>query len=333
MPSIPFSSPLTFPDNSRRVLVTGAAGFIGSHTVDLLLGHGNTVWGIDDLSTGKRANVAEARRRGFRLVDEDLLASGVMDETVREFQPDAIIHLAGLVSVTLGQEIPQRNFRLNVEGTQVVAETARRHGVGRIVFASSAAVYGDLEELPLSEDAPKEPKSNYGVAKWLSELLLASYARSYGMTCVSTRFFNVFGPRQDPRSPYSGVISIFAERFARGNGCTIFGDGFQSRDFINVSDVARGLVRCATLPEVVSGAYNLCTGQRRTLLELVDVLRDRFPEAPEITFGPERSGDIRHSQGSPAKAESLLGFRAERDFGDGIGELVDSLVLPMRTAA
>jgi len=317
----PFQQP-----QGQRFLVTGAAGFIGSHTVDMLIDQGHQVVGIDNLSTGNLENVKRALTSGqFRLEKRDMMEEGAMDELVENFQPDAIIHLAGLVSVTLGQDMPEQNFRLNVESTKVVAEAARNHAVKRIVFASSAAVYGDLETLPLTEDLPKEPKSNYGMAKLMSELLLQSYAQSYGIDCVSCRFFNVFGPRQDPHSPYSGVISIFAERFAKGLQSTIFGDGQQSRDFIFVKDIAQGIVRAATNESVASGAYNLCNNQRRNLLELVDALASHFPAAPPVQFGEEREGDIKHSQGSNDKACAELGFAPQVSFEEGIAALVDSM--------
>ncbi len=310
----------------KKVLVTGAAGFIGSHTVDLLLREGHQVVGIDDLSTGNRSNVADALQSGrFHLEVGDMLEEGLVDRLVAEFLPDAVIHLAGLVSVTLGQEQPERNFRLNLESTKLVAEAARNHGCKRIVFASSAAVYGDLEQLPICESDPKDPKSNYGTAKLMSEMLLQSYAKSYGMTCVSNRFFNVFGPRQDPHSPYSGVISIFAERFASGREATIFGDGQQSRDFISVYDIAQGNVLAATKDDVVSGAYNLCNGERQSLLDLVDALAKAIPTALPISFAEEREGDIKHSQGSNDKARVYLGFSPQVGFKEGIAGLVASL--------
>lgn len=310
----------------KKILVTGAAGFIGSHTVDLLLAEGHQVHGVDDLSTGSLANLRQvASNPNFELTRDDITRPNLINDLVADFRPDSIIHLAGLVSVTEGQKRPQSNFRLNTESTQLVAEAAREHGCKRIVFASSAAVYGDLEQLPITEDSPKDPKSNYGTAKLMSEMLLLSYAKSYGMTCVCNRFFNVFGPRQDPKSPYSGVISIFADRFASSRQATIYGDGQQSRDFVSVFDIARGNVLGATQESVPSGAYNLCTGRSQSLLELVEALRVHFPGAPEVLHEPDRDGDIRHSQGSNLKAQLHLGFASEVSFGAGVKGLVDSL--------
>lgn len=307
----------------QRMLVTGAAGFIGSHTVDALIAEGYDVLGIDDLSTGRVENLNQAMTTGrFELRARDLLEPGFLDQTVADWRPEVIIHLAGLVSVIVGQDKPARNFRLNIESTKTVCEAARKHEVGRIVFASSAAVYGDPDELPLRENDPKDPASNYGSAKLMSEMLLMSYAKSYGLTAISNRYFNVYGPRQDPASPYSGVISIFSDRFSRNDSVTIYGDGRQSRDFISVYDIARGNVLAATHPDAPSGAYNLCTGKRRTLLDLIKQLQARYKLAPRPVFAEERPGEVRHSLGSPEKARSYLGFEAEVSFADGIAELI-----------
>ena len=328
------SEPAALPSPSpQRILVTGAAGFIGSHTVEALLDQGHEVTGVDDLSTGKRANLKDARARGCRLLDDDLLANGVLDSVMESFRPDVVIHLAGLVSVPLGEERPHRNFRLNVEATQLVTETARRHGVPRIVFGSSGTVYGDSEKLPWTEDGPKMPKSNYGMSKLVSELILEGYARSYGMTCVSTRFFNVYGPRQDAASPHSGVVSIFADRFRQRRQSTIFGDGTQTRDFVHVRDVARALTFAATRPGVASGAYNVCSGTSHSLLELANLLAGIFPGGPEVAFAPERAGDIKHSLGDPTRAAEQLGFVAEVSLRDGLRQLADAGWSDFRRAA
>lgn len=308
-----------------RVIVTGAAGFIGSHTVERLLADGHEVLGIDNLSTGKRQNLAHLLgSQHFRFVARDLLDPGVLNKLTAEFKPDSIVHLAGLVSVALGQRAPQENFRLNIEATKVVAEAARVHGVARVVFASSAAIYGDSQALPLGEETMKDPKSNYGTAKLMSELLLMSYAKSYGMTCVCCRYFNVFGPRQDPASPYSGVISIFVDRFAKGEEVTVYGDGSQSRDFVSVYDVARANALAATRAGVSSGCYNICTGMATRLLNLIELLQGEFPFAPGARFAEAREGDIQHSRGDPQRARTQLGFQAEYGFDVAIKDLVDS---------
>ncbi|MEM7393607.1 MAG: NAD-dependent epimerase/dehydratase family protein [Verrucomicrobiota bacterium] len=250
----------------RTVVVTGAAGFIGSHTVDRLLSEGHRVLGIDDLSTGSSANLSRALNHpNFELVIQDVVKPRFLETYCNRHQPDAIVHLAGLVSVARAEDDPELNFRLNVKATQVVAEAARRCDVKRLVFASSAAVYGDAPQPPLCESALAEPVGNYGNAKLISELMLKQYARSYGITAICNRYFNVFGPRQDPSSPYSGVISLFTDRYSRGLPVTVFGDGGQTRDFISVHDVAVANTIAATADHAETGSYNICTGNSRSL--------------------------------------------------------------------
>ncbi len=309
-----------------RVLVTGAAGFIGSHTVDHLLARDVAVLGVDDLSSGNRANLESAALSpGFSFEEADVAVAGVIDRLASEFRPQAIVHLAALVSVPRGEEDPGENFRLNVLGTHLVAEAARTHGIRRVVYASSAAVYGSATELPLSEEMPAEPISQYGATKLMSEKLLGSYAGSYGLSPVCFRYFNVYGPRQDPASPYSGVVSIFADRFRERRPATIYGDGRQTRDFIYVGDVAKDNAAAAMDPKLAAGVFNRCTGDAQSLLDLVEILESRYPGGPALKYENERSGDIRHSLGDPSKATDILRLKAETPFSKGIAALLDSL--------
>ena len=317
---------MTAPNSSARILVTGAAGFIGSHTVDALLARGARVLGVDDLSTGRPGNLADAKSAdAFSFAECDVTVPGALDALVADFRPQAIVHLAALVSVPAGEEDPTRNFRLNVVATQNVAETARRHEVGRIVFASSAAVYGNAATLPLGEDIATVPVGQYGTAKLMSEKLLAGYACSYGISPICFRYFNVYGPRQDPSSPYSGVVSIFANRYRAGLPVTIFGDGEQSRDFIYVGDIARGNAAAALDLSLPGGVYNRCTGKAQSLLDLVAVLRRLYPDVPPPSHAADRAGDIRHSRGNPGAALSKLGLEARVPFDEGIARLLESL--------
>ena len=310
----------------QKILITGAAGFIGSHTTDKLLADGREVIGIDNFSTGNRDNLIEAcKSDSFTLIEGDITGQGVIEAAVAEHKPDSIVHLAALVSVPAGEEDPGKNFNLNVIATQLVAEAARKHGVKRTVFASSAAVYGNSTALPLEESGATIPISQYGAAKLMSEQLLRAYATSYGISSICFRFFNVYGPRQDPKSPYSGVVSIFAERYISGAGATIFGDGEQSRDFIFVKDLAKAIAAAASSPEQPDGIYNLCTGRSSTLLDLVDILKEAYPQVPEIKFAEDRAGDIKHSLGKPDAAREGLKFSADTPFKDGICALLDSL--------
>ncbi len=322
------------------VLVTGAAGFIGSHTCDLLLAQGHSVVGVDNFRTGKRENLVSAQQNArFRLVEADVAEPGTLANLAADARPDAIIHLAALVSVPQSIEDPALNFRLNVEATQRVIDVAqglrqcqpetRDQGRGtkdqtdiRIVFASSAAVYGDNAELPLTERSETRPISPYGGAKLASEALLLGGGAAFGFTVRCMRYFNVFGPRQDPRSPYSGVISIFADKLRAGTAPAIFGDGEQTRDFISVHDVARANVIAATMPNVVSGVANICTGKPTSLNQLAAILRRQVAGAPAPTHAEARAGDIRHSVGSPDRARVELGFEAGVTLEKGLEELM-----------
>ena len=209
--------------NKPKIIVTGGAGFIGSHTCEQLIHAGCDVMAIDDLSTGHLSNLSELTGdSGLRFEESDVAELDALNRLAESFRPDAIVHLAALVSVPASVQDPNLNFRQNVLGTHSVIEAARRHSVGRIVFASSAAIYGDEPESPLKESSRKRPLSPYGAAKLASESLLEGAAASFGLSVVANRYFNVYGPKQDPHSPYSGVISIFLDRLQKQQGVTIF---------------------------------------------------------------------------------------------------------------
>ena len=305
------------------IIVTGAAGFIGSHTVDRLLTEGHEVIGVDNFRTGRRANLTDARAHAaFAFHELDVTSAGALDALAGEVKPSAIIHLAALVSVQDSMEHPDLNYRLNVAATQEVAEVARRHAVARVVFASSAAVYGNTAERPIHEESAKRPISPYGGAKLASEAILLGHGAAFGFTVRCQRYFNVFGPRQDPASPYSGVISIFDRRYRDGKGVTIFGDGQQTRDFVSVHDVARANVRAATAPGVGAGIANICTGVSTSLLQVAGIFATHYPAASAPILGEARAGDIIHSLGSPDVARAELGFAAEVAVRDGLAELI-----------
>jgi len=307
-----------------KILITGAAGFIGSHTSDRLLAEGHEVLGVDNFRTGHRRNLEAALRHAprFTLVEADVAEACALDALCARFRPEAIIHLAALVSVQESITNPELNHRLNVEATEHVAAAAAKHGARRVVFASSAAVYGDARELPISEDAEKRPISPYGEAKLHSEKILLGVAAPAVVRCQ--RYFNVFGPRQDPASPYSGVISIFQKCYAEGWAPTIYGDGQQTRDFISVYDVARANALAATSAGVSSGGTNICTGRATSLLECVRIFSAQYPDAPPPVFAPARSGDIVHSLGNPARARAELGFEAEWSVERTLTDLIRS---------
>ena len=307
------------------ILVTGAAGFIGSHTAEHLLAAGHRVVGVDNFRSGSRENLAGAGgHSAFVFREADVAEPGVMASLAAEFSPAAIIHLAALVSVPESLANPDLNFRLNVGATHEVAEAARRHGVPRVVFASSAAVYGDAGAAPVAEDACCRPISPYGAAKLASESLLLGHAAAYGSVARCQRYFNVYGPRQDPASPYSGVISIFAREYAASRAPSLHGDGQQTRDFISVHDVARANVLAATRPGLASGVANICTGHPTSLRRLAAVFARHHPQAPAPGSAPARAGDIRHSVGNPARARAELDFAAEWTVEDGLKDLIEA---------
>ena len=308
-----------------HVLVTGAAGFIGSHTVDALLTAGHRVTGVDNFRTGHRSNLASAlTSSNFALHECDVAAAGALASLVATAGPDAIIHLAALVSVQESMTNPALNHSLNVHVTHLVAEAARLHRVPRIVFASSAAIYGDATEFPIRESAEKRPISPYGAAKLASEAILLGHGAAFGLTVRCQRYFNVFGPRQDPASPYSGVISIFDRRYREGRGVTVYGDGEQTRDFISVHDVARANLLAATVPGVPSGIANICSGRATSLLDVIRVFAGHYPAAPAVIHAAPRNGDILRSLGQPEAAALALGFQAEVSVEAGLGELIRS---------
>lgn len=310
----------------NTVLITGAAGFIGSHTVDRLLADTNCkVIAIDDLSTGKLRNLQNSLNHPhFHFQNGDIREAGLLDDLCEAHQPTTIIHLAGLVSVSRAEKDPALNFDLNLNCTHLVAEAARTNGVRRIVFASSAACYGESNILPLKEDQPATPISMYGTAKLASEQLLAGYSKAYGIESIALRYFNVYGRRQDPNSPYSGVISRFADSFAEGVPVTLFGNGTQTRDFISVLDVARANCIAATTGRIESGIRNVCTGKRVRLLDVLGTFQALTPGAPAARFGPARVGDIHDSCGDSQLARKDFGFIATVPLKEGLRDLIVS---------
>lgn len=307
-----------------RILITGAAGFIGSHTADLLLASGHDVLGIDNFRTGREENLANAARNPrFRFLQEDITADGLLIRIVADEKPDAILHLAALVSVPESITDPLLNRRLNLEATHQIAAAAASGSVRRVVFASSAAVYGTNADLPLHETAQTRPLSPYGEAKLESEKILADLSRSQpAISTVALRYFNVYGPRQDPRSPYSGVISILAAAFREGRPFTLHGDGGQTRDFISVADVAMANELALTRPVNGSLVLNVCTGQATALTEMIRIMGTITGRSLDPARQPAREGDIRHSFGTPEAAQRHLGFRSANSIETSLGSFL-----------
>ena len=303
-------------------LVTGAAGFIGSHSVEWLLRHGWRVVGVDNLRTGRLDNLADARLSpNFTLVIADAGDETAMRPLFQQHRFTGMLHLAALVSVPESFREPELNYRLNLATADTLARLCLEFECKRLVFASSAAVYGANAALPNRESALPQPLSPYAAAKLAAEVMLLGYAASYGLEAVCLRYFNVYGPRQDPSSPYSGVLSIFTDRFQRGLPVTVYGDGEQTRDFISVRDVAEYNGQALTRQDVVVGRYNVCTGHAISLKRVLAIYRELFPNAPPTEFASGRIGDIRHSLGDPALLREMLQFSAQTEFAQGLREL------------
>lgn len=296
-------------------LVTGGCGFIGSHLVEALLAKGHKVRVIDDLSTGKRENLPP----GVDLVLGDVADAGVMRRAMMGI--DGCFHLAAVASVQRGNEDWLGTHRANLTGAITVfdlARTCRPGGPVPVVYASSAAVYGDNPELPLAEGAQTRPLSAYGADKLGCELHGRVAWVVHKVPNVGFRFFNIYGPRQDPKSPYSGVIAIFAGRVAARQPITVNGDGGQSRDFVYVADVVRHLVAAMEGMKPDAEVFNICTGRSTTVLELAHVISRIGGVQADIVHGPARVGDIRESLGNPTKAKAAFGFTADTTIDEGL---------------
>ncbi len=276
------------------ILVTGGAGFIGSHLVDALLAKGHAVRVLDNLSTGKRSNLPLDNPR-LQLLVGDVADAALVRQAVEGCV--AVAHLAAVASVQASVDDPVSTHQSNFIGTLNVCEAMREQGVRRVLFASSAAVYGQNGEgEAIAEDTPKAPLTPYAADKLASEHYLDFYRRQHDLQPVVFRFFNIFGPRQDPSSPYSGVISIFCERAQAGLPISVFGDGEQTRDFFYVADLVRLLLQGLSMAEVPSGAVNVGLNQATSLNQLLAAIEQVLGGLPAVTHAPARSGDIRHSR-------------------------------------
>jgi UDP-N-acetylglucosamine/UDP-N-acetyl-alpha-D-glucosaminouronate 4-epimerase len=334
-----------------RILVTGGAGFIGSHTVDALVASGHEVRVLDDLSSGTRTNLARHLDTpngppAIELIEGDVRDPAAVRQAVEGC--DAVFHGAAIVSVTRSFEEPELVESVNAGGTLRVREAARTAGARRLVLASSCAVYGDPPTLPVAEDAATDPLSPYAAAKLTAEEHCRRLAAAGDLETVCLRYFNVYGPRQDPSSDYSGVIARFIDAALAGRQLTVFGDGTQTRDFVFVGDVVRanvlalsvrsgeasGPVRAASLGEgrEADGAQrdgssplptdgrplNVGSGTATSVNEIADAVLRLAGGTPQVRHLPARAGDILHSQADTARTASLLGFRAEVSFAEGL---------------
>lgn len=303
-----------------RALVTGGAGFIGSHLVERLVDEGHEVIVLDSFTTGRRENLEPFRGR-ITVHEADVRDVAAVERATMGCE--LVFHEAAIVSVPYSVEHPQETHDVNIQGTLNVLLAARKNGVRRVVFASSAAVYGEDPALPKSEAMVPEPISPYGVEKLTAEHYLRTFARLYDVETVALRYFNVFGPRQDPSSPYSGVISVFVQRLLAGEPLTIFGDGQQSRDFVYVGDVVEANLRAARARGASGRVFNVARGERTTLLELAAILGRVVGSPAAPALAAERAGDIRHSQAAIDRARKELGYEPRVDLERGLAALVD----------
>jgi len=302
-----------------RYLVTGGAGFIGSHLVHTLLDQGADVRVLDNFSTGKRENLSGLANE-LEVLEGDVRDRAVVETAVRGV--DIVFHQAAFVSVPESMEKPQTCFEVNVAATLALFDAARLAGVQRVVFASSAAVYGESDILPLNETMPTQSLSPYAASKRTSEIYARMYTQVFGLDVVALRYFNVYGPRQRPDSMYAAAIPIFIRRLLGGKPVTIFGDGSQTRDLIYIRDVVRANLMAAEHPDAPGQIFNVCTGQETRILDLLEVLFDLFPGVQEPVFVDPRLGDIYRSVGSAEFIEHKLGFRAEVRLETGLKETV-----------
>lgn len=312
----------------QRVLITGGAGFIGHHLAIAWGRRGAEVVLLDNFRTGRRENVAAVRAAlgdtGVTLVegsitDPDAVAQAMEGCTI-------VHHLAAQVSVPESVARPLECVEINVHGLLTVLDAARARGVSRVVFSSSAAVYGDDPRSPKTEDMAPSPKSPYGITKLDGEYYLRMYAELHGLPGVSLRYFNVFGPRQDPRSVYAAAVPIFVERARQGLPLTVFGDGSQTRDFVYVEDVAAANILAATHPEAGKGeVFNVAQGGVTTIGELAHTIVSLTGSTSPVEFGPERPGDIRHSRADITRIRQGLGFDPKTSLEEGLRRSLDGV--------
>jgi len=302
-----------------HMLVTGGAGFIGSNSVDLLLSQGHRVRVLDNLYSGSRNNLPQ--HKDLEFIEADIRDGAAVEHALRGVTH--VLHLAAQVFVPTSIEAPTFSASVNVAGFLTVLEAARQANVQRFVYASSAAVYGAPTELPLTETSAPAALSPYALEKLINDQYASLFQQMYGMSCCGLRYFNVYGPRQDPRSPYSGVISKFCDRIRAGAPLTIFGDGLQTRDFVSVADVA--IANMAALLGDATGVVNVASGHSVTLLQLVQALGTAVGRRIEVTHEAARDGEVRLSSVNPVRLQQELGLHRPVALEHGLRQLLHSL--------
>jgi len=302
-----------------RYLVTGGAGFIGSHLAEELVRRGHAVRVVDSLVTGKRGNLDHIP--GVEFIEGDLADPAVARQAVQGV--DYVLHQAAIPSVPRSVDDPFTSHRSNLDATLAVLVAARDARVKRLVFAGSSSEYGNSPTLPKREDMPTNPLSPYALQKSAAVQYCQMFTRLYGFETVSIRYFNVFGPRQDPGSPYSGVISLFATALLAGKPPTIYGDGGQTRDFTYVANVVDGVLRACDAPNTAGEVINVATGSRISLNELLRVMNRIVGTNLQATYKDVRQGDVKDSQADIAKAKALLGYSPSVGFEEGLTRTLD----------
>src|SRR6266851_2759343 len=298
-----------------RYVVTGGAGFIGSNTVDELVRRGHSVVVLDDLSSGKEDNLAEMRNK------ITLIKGSITDiELVRKamYEAEYVLHLAARTSVPRSVKDPIDTSKINIDGTLNVLVSAKELKVKRVVFAASSSAYGETPTLPKAETMQPQPISPYGVTKYVGELYAQTFGRCYGLENVSLRYFNIFGPRQDPGSPYSGVLAKFCTAFLEETQPVIFGDGEQTRDFTYVEDAVQANLLACEAPNASGKVFNIGVGERFSLNQTVALLSKISGKSLEVKYDPPREGDIRDSQADISQAREFLGYQPKVGFEEGL---------------
>ncbi|NUN07816.1 MAG: SDR family NAD(P)-dependent oxidoreductase [Ignavibacteriaceae bacterium] len=303
----------------RKVLVTGGAGFIGSHIVESFVSEGWEVTVLDNFSTGHIDNLGSVQER-ITIIEGDIRNQKVVDTAIEG--ASVVIHLAALASVPASFNNPLETYDVNFTGTQIVLDSARRHGVERFAFASSSAVYGDTEQLPITEKNEDNPLSPYGVSKLLGEKLCRFYFTAYGLKTVIFRFFNAYGPRQNPYSEYSAVIPKFLSLISEGNTPTIFGDGEQTRDFIFIEDLVKAHHLALEAENGFGQPLNLGSGERTSLNELLAMISKQLGKAINVNYTAPRKGDIIHSYCNINLVKELLSFSPSHNMYDGLEKMI-----------